>query len=145
MKPSNKRKGRPARGRETKTSEERLEEAMQRQAHRRDMKRFGSTIRAYRLRSGLTLEALAHIAGLTENYIGTIENGKRDPSLTTMRALADGLDVPLGELLGGSTKLKKAGREAARMFDQVDPTLREPISQLLKIAVSEAKAKPLQG
>ncbi len=55
-------------------------------------------VRRRRHAQGLTLEALGAGSGLTPNYIGGIETGQRDPSLSTMRKLAAGLGAPLGEL-----------------------------------------------
>jgi transcriptional regulator with XRE-family HTH domain len=55
---------------------------------------FGKEVRRRREALGLTLEELAERAGLTPNYVGTVETGKRDPSLSTVLALAKGLRVP---------------------------------------------------
>jgi transcriptional regulator with XRE-family HTH domain len=61
---------------------------------------FGREVRRRRTAVGLTLEALSEAAGLTPNYISAIELGKRDPSFSSMQAIARGLGAPLGELLG---------------------------------------------
>lgn len=61
---------------------------------------FGREVRRRRTALGLTLEALSEAAGLTPNYIGGIETGRRNPSLVSMTLIARGLDAPLGEMLG---------------------------------------------
>jgi transcriptional regulator with XRE-family HTH domain len=80
---------------------------------------------------GLTLNALADRAGLTQNYIGTIENGKKDPSLTTIVSLANGLGVHPGELFGMGG-LSPAACEAALLFDLVSQALQEGLLLILR-------------
>lgn len=46
----------------------------------------------------MTLEELAERAGLTPNYVKEIENGHRDPSLSTVFSIAEGLGVEPGDL-----------------------------------------------
>ena len=82
---------------------------------------FGREIRRRREALGLTIEELAERAGLSPNYVGTVENGRRDPSLSTILALAKGLRVPAGELLGGTKELSPAACELGRMFDAASP------------------------
>ncbi len=82
---------------------------------------FGREIRRRREAVGWTIEELAERAGLSPNYIGTVENGRRDPSLSTILALAKGLRVPAGELLGGTRELSPAGCEVGRLFDAATP------------------------
>lgn len=99
---------------------------------------FGREVRRRREALGLTLEMLAERSNLTPNYIGSIEIGKRDPSLSTVLAIARGFGVPPGELLGGLPSLGPAATEAARLFDGVPPALQEGILALLR-AVSRKR------
>src|SRR3954468_12797369 len=89
---------------------------------------FGREVRRRRVALGLTLEQLAERSGLTPNYIGTIENGKRDPSLSTVMAIAAGLSVQAGELFGGVPGLTPSGLEAAQLFEKVTPDLQGAVS-----------------
>ncbi|MDW9957990.1 helix-turn-helix domain-containing protein [Sinorhizobium meliloti] len=66
-----------------------------------DLKAAGREIRRYRLARGLSQEQLAERASLHRNYIGFLERGERNASLTTLFAIARSLDVGLGELLSG--------------------------------------------
>lgn len=93
---------------------------------------FGQELRRRRDAVGLTLEALAERAGLTPNYIGGIETGKRDPSLTTVLALAKGLRVPATELLGCVRGLSPAAVEAGRLFESSMPDIQDAVVQLLR-------------
>jgi transcriptional regulator with XRE-family HTH domain len=60
--------------------------------------RFGRNVGRLRLARGLTVEQLAERCKLTPNLIGSVENGNRAPSLSTILALASGLGVTPGEL-----------------------------------------------
>lgn len=64
---------------------------------------FGARVRARRLELGLSQEELAAHAGLHRTYIGSLERGERNVSLANLAAIADALDVDLGDLLRGLT------------------------------------------
>jgi transcriptional regulator with XRE-family HTH domain len=102
---------------------------------------FGREIRRRREAQRMTLEQLSASSGLTPNYIGTIENGKRDPSLSTIMALAGGLRVPPAELLGGIKELSPAAMEAALLFDGTPQDVRDPILHILR-ATSRRRSPP---
>ena len=93
---------------------------------------FGLEIHRRREAKGMTLDQLAERSGLTPNYIGTIENGYRDPSLSTICALAKGLGVMPGELLGGAPGLSAAGYEAGWLYDQGSPEVQVGHLKLLR-------------
>lgn len=50
---------------------------------------------------GMTLEELPGRAKLTPSYVGSVEADRRDPSLSTVLALAAGLRLSPADLLGG--------------------------------------------
>ena len=77
---------------------------------------------------------MAKRTGYSRSHIGNIENGHRQPHLSTMLALARKLGVPLGELLGSFTQLSERGREMARLFDALSPELQAGILQVLRNA-----------
>jgi transcriptional regulator with XRE-family HTH domain len=62
-------------------------------------KELGLRIRSLRKRQGLTQEEMADKCGLHWTYIGGLERGERNPTLTTMQKVAEGLGVGLTELL----------------------------------------------
>ena len=63
--------------------------------------RFGANLRRARKEAGLTQEALWDSSGVNMTEISRIENGQKDPQLTTVVRLASGLGVPAGVLLAG--------------------------------------------
>jgi transcriptional regulator with XRE-family HTH domain len=94
---------------------------------------FGREVRRRRSTLGLTLEQLAERSDLTPNYIGSVENGRRDPSLSTVLALAKGLGVGPAELLGGRDDLGPVATEAAALMEQVSPDLQVAVLELLRV------------
>jgi transcriptional regulator with XRE-family HTH domain len=94
--------------------------------------KFGQEVRRRRRNLGFTIEQLAERSGLTPNYVGTVEMGQRDPSLSTVTALARGLAVPPAELLGGVGRLSAAALEAARLFDGALPEAQDAVLKLLR-------------
>lgn len=102
---------------------------------------FGQEIRRRRLALGMTLEQLAESANLTPNYIGTIENGRRDPSLSTVLALAKGLRTNAAELFGGIQELSPPATEAGQLFDGAHTDVQDAVLLLLRSVVRRKKAQ----
>ncbi len=60
---------------------------------------LGRHLRHHRTRAGLTLAALAARVGSSASALSLVENGRREPRLSLLHALAGALEVPVGELL----------------------------------------------
>jgi transcriptional regulator with XRE-family HTH domain len=73
-------------------------------AQRRD---FGLRLRRLREAAGISQEELANRAGLHRTYVGSVERGERNISLTNIHALADALGVPVGQMFAGRDDLAK--------------------------------------
>ncbi|HET7480262.1 MAG TPA: helix-turn-helix transcriptional regulator [Rubrobacteraceae bacterium] len=65
----------------------------------RECRAFGTTVRLYRKQAGYSQEELADRAGIHRTYIGGIERGERNPTLTMIHRLARALGVPSHLLL----------------------------------------------
>jgi transcriptional regulator with XRE-family HTH domain len=59
---------------------------------------LGSALRDARGDSRISQEELGLRTGVHRNYIGGIERGERNPSVTTIATLAEALDIELSEL-----------------------------------------------
>ena len=70
-------------------------------------KAFGNAVREARLRSNMSQERLAEVAGLDRTYIGGVERGERNPSLVALKKIARGLGLPLSELFSEMQALDK--------------------------------------
>lgn len=60
--------------------------------------KFGEAIRKARTAAGLTQEDLADRSGLDRSYIGGVERGERNPTLSVIEKIAAGLGVSVGAL-----------------------------------------------
>lgn len=62
--------------------------------------RLGTRLKQLRQARRLTQEQLAERAGLSYKFVGEIERGRGNPTLTTLAALSEALGVALTDLLG---------------------------------------------
>jgi transcriptional regulator with XRE-family HTH domain len=67
-----------------------------------DAETIGEGIRRERLRRGLTLAQLATQVNLTVSALSQIERGASDPSLNSLRRIAQAFDVPMFQFLVGT-------------------------------------------
>lgn len=65
---------------------------------------FGVLLRRRRTSKGLSQEDLGLIVGLDRTYISGIERGVRNPSLTVLFQIAQGLNLNLAGLVAGVEK-----------------------------------------
>jgi transcriptional regulator with XRE-family HTH domain len=65
------------------------------------VERFADNLRRARRAKGLTQEDLADASDLHRTHISLLEKAKRDPKLTTIAKLAEGLDTTPDRLLRG--------------------------------------------
>ena len=103
---------------------------------------FGSELRKRRKSQGLTLEQLAEKSGMTFSYLSTVENNKRDPSLSTMQALASALGVPVGLLLEPAVDISAQAEKVARLFERAPPGVQHGVLMILGASVQARSEKP---
>lgn len=103
---------------------------------------IGKTIRVLRIAAGKKQKDLAAAVRIQPNSLSLIESGKREPSLSLLRSIANALDVPTG-LFFWETKdysRKKNAKESTLLSN-----LRQQLLELegLRLAerVSELKKK----
>ena len=68
--------------------------------HSRDMAQIAERIRSTRRAKGMTIERLAFTAGVSVSTVNRAEGGET-PSLKSLMAIAQGLDVPVSDLIDG--------------------------------------------
>ncbi|HEX3755226.1 MAG TPA: helix-turn-helix transcriptional regulator [Rhizomicrobium sp.] len=66
----------------------------------------GENVRKVRLKRGLTQERFAEKSGFSQQYLSSLENGRRNPSIVTVYELATALGVSHLELLKPTRRRK---------------------------------------
>ena len=79
------------------------------------LKHVGKKIREIRKNRGLSQEALGEKAGLSSNYVGQIERGQKQVTLTTLAKIAESLEIDVSQLFEESTS-KKVKQEEELSF-----------------------------
>lgn len=69
---------------------------------------FGEAVRKARAAAALTQEELADQCGLDRSYIGGVERGERNPTLSVIEKIAKGLGITLAELFSYAGKGPRA-------------------------------------
>jgi transcriptional regulator with XRE-family HTH domain len=70
-------------------------------------RRFGEVVRKHRKAKNLTQEQLAEKADLASKMISLVERFERNPSLNVADSIAQGLGVPLWQLIRDADKVKR--------------------------------------
>ncbi len=86
-----------------------------------DLGVFGQRLRYARRSRGLTLAQLGERVGRAPSVLSLIENGRREPKLSLIEALASALSVPVAELLRREPPSRRAQLEIAVEEAQRDP------------------------
>lgn len=63
------------------------------------LKKFGENLKRLRIAKGLTTREFADLAEIAYSQVWVLESGKGDPSLTTLIAIANTLEVSLDTLV----------------------------------------------
>ncbi|WP_395243819.1 helix-turn-helix domain-containing protein [Agromyces sp. MMS24-K17] len=86
-----------------------------------DLATLGHRIRHFRGERALTLDQLGEQVGLAGSQLSLIENGKREPKLSTLDALAAALGVALSDLLAREAPSPRAALELELGRAQASP------------------------
>jgi XRE family transcriptional regulator, fatty acid utilization regulator len=76
-----------------------------------DLVTLGQRIRHFRSVKGLTLDQLGERVGVAGSQLSLMENGRREPRITLLTAIADSLGVALADLLEPSPPSRRAALE----------------------------------
>jgi transcriptional regulator with XRE-family HTH domain len=64
-----------------------------------NLKELGGRVAALRHERGLTLHALAEVASVSVSMLSSVERGQKAPTIVVLDRIADGLGVPLTQLV----------------------------------------------
>lgn len=70
---------------------------------------IGGKVRAARRAHGMSVEKLALMVGINRNYLRNIEFGRANPTVDVVIKIADGLGIPIWELMTPDEGIESAG------------------------------------
>lgn len=106
-----------------------------------DLMILGKRIRHFRVLSGMTLESLGEAVGVVPSQLSLIENGRREPKLSLLNALAAQFGIPVTELLSAEAPDRRSELEI-----EVDRLQRSGVYQQLKLpTVRSTKSMPTEA
>lgn len=101
---------------------------------RTDVVALGKELREARVRRHLSLEALAAASGVSTGSISQLERGRGNPSVLTLRRLAEALDLPLllftqgpassGMVVRANARKRLALPDSELVYELLSPNLR---------------------
>jgi transcriptional regulator with XRE-family HTH domain len=100
---------------------------------------LAAALQAARQARGLSVSALAELAGVSRAMIGKIERGDAQPTAVLLARLAGALGMTLSELVA---RAEDDGGRLVRAADQ--PTWTDPASGYRRRTVSPASGRPLE-
>lgn len=86
---------------------------------------LGHRIRHHRLEKGFTLDELGALVGVAGSQLSLIENGKREPKLSLLQAIAHATSTEVTDLISGEPPNRRAALEIALERAQESPVFRQ--------------------
>ncbi|AZS47860.1 MULTISPECIES: helix-turn-helix transcriptional regulator [Microbacterium] len=86
---------------------------------------LGHRIRHHRLENGFTLDELGALVGVAGSQLSLIENGKREPKLSLLQAIAQATKTEVTDLISGEPPNRRAALEIALERAQESPVFRQ--------------------
>ena len=87
--------------------------------------KIGERIREFRVGKNLSQEALALLSEIHPAYLGRVERGEKCPTIDTLYKIAQGLKIPLSELLNVTAEIKPSHSEAMHRIETAVYSLSE--------------------
>lgn len=95
------------------------------------IRRVGARLRQLRHDRKLTQEQLAEAAGLSYKFIGEIERGIGNPTLTTLAALANALSVSIADVVAEPARPPRISAHDAVMVREALGSIEEFVQRAL--------------
>jgi transcriptional regulator with XRE-family HTH domain len=106
----------------------------------------GDKIKAYRTLKGLSQKEVAITIGADQGQYSRIESGKVEPTLPSLRKIADALGVSLADLFTEEkpvdvNSFDKDLIEQLKLLAELDPDERKSICHIIDIAINKKRLK----
>jgi len=84
-----------------------------------EVRLLGARIKELRKKRGLTQEGLAEVCGIHYKFLGGIERGNANPTLTVLRKIAKAMNVSLAELFNYEFLGQSPSQVRKRLVDSI--------------------------
>ena len=92
---------------------------------------LGETIKLLRKRNRLNQSQLAELCEITVTYLSLIENGKKEPTLSLLKTIANSLQVPLPILLFSALTEEDIPESRKDFFNVIKPSIDSMLHNLI--------------
>ncbi len=97
-----------------------------------ELTELGTRVQVLRRYRGLTLQELAGAAGVSASMLSSVERGRKAPTVVVLARIADGLGVPLAELIApGGHRAVVRRAEAQDVIDEPGGWRREILTPVV--------------
>jgi len=97
---------------------------------------IGKAIKLCRVQKNMRQFDLANLADISVAYLSLIEQGKRDPNFSVLKAISNGLDIPLSILVFLATDNSELKEMSPELFEKLSTTALE----LVKASANEVSS-----
>lgn len=102
-----------------------------------DQKLLGNRIKSLRVQKGLSQDKFGELSGMNGKYLGEVERGNSNISITNLSKISDVLEVPFLSLLNTKHEQDRAKlvKELHQMIDDADDTQIKIIYRVLEAVI----------
>ncbi|WP_300025010.1 helix-turn-helix transcriptional regulator [uncultured Maribacter sp.] len=91
---------------------------------------IGNAIKDLRIRQNLKQQQFADKCGLSQSYLSSIEKGRKDPTLSILKQIADGLEIPTPVLVFFALDQEDIDETKKEAFKMLEPSIKGLISDV---------------
>lgn len=103
---------------------------------------LGAAMRRWREKQGLAIEELAQRSRLMPSYLETVEAGARDPSFSTVCAIAEGLGLSVGKMFTDEAEdYSESTLELVRLCANVPEPVRGTLPRFFRACIEGAEVQ----
>lgn len=92
---------------------------------------IGNTIKELRNKKGLKQNELAEKAHITQAYLSKIENNSKEPTISSLRSLAESLEIPLPILFFRSMTIEDVEPHKREAFEILLPSIKGMVDSFI--------------
>jgi len=91
---------------------------------------IGNAIKDLRQQKGLKQADFAVKCGLSQSYLSSIEKGRKEPTLSILKQIANALSIPMPVLIFLSLDKEDIAESKQEAFRMLEPTIKVLISEI---------------